>query len=118
MATMLAFVRVPPQRNRFPFAVFIAAVLEGVDQRFRLRLPYFQSLSQHFQRLLQCIPAGLLDIVIGRKLSRRLQPLLDDVTKAPLSVVRPEVAPSRKPLACMSPAAQIRSPTRWNPNIE
>jgi hypothetical protein len=30
----------------------------------------------------------------------------------------PGVPPSRKPRACMSPAAQARSPTRWKPNIE
>ena len=29
-----------------------------------------------------------------------------------------EVAPSRKPLQRLSPAAQIRSPARWKPNIE
>jgi hypothetical protein len=34
------------------------------------------------------------------------------------SVVRPEVAPSRKPRARWSAAAQIASPTRWKPNIE
>ena len=37
---------------------------------------------------------------------------------SPLSVVRPAVPPSRKPRACMSPAAQAKSPMRWNPNIE
>ena len=37
---------------------------------------------------------------------------------SPFSVVRPEVPPSRKPRACMSPAAQARSPMRWKPNIE
>src|SRR5664279_3336458 len=35
---------------------------------------------------------------------------------SPFSVVRPEVPPRRKPRACMSPAAQARSPTRWKPN--
>jgi hypothetical protein len=35
-----------------------------------------------------------------------------------LSVVRPAVAPIRKPRARWSAAAQIRSPTRWKPNIE
>ncbi len=34
------------------------------------------------------------------------------------TVVRPEVPPRRKPRARISPAAQIRSPIRWKPNIE
>ena len=34
------------------------------------------------------------------------------------SVVRPAVAPSRNPRPRMSPKAQMRSPTRWKPNIE
>ena len=37
---------------------------------------------------------------------------------SPLSVVRPAVAPRRKPRVRRSAAAQIRSPTRWKPNIE
>jgi len=37
---------------------------------------------------------------------------------SPLSVVRPEVPPTRKPRDRMSPAAQQKSPMRWNPNIE
>ena len=37
---------------------------------------------------------------------------------SPFRVVRPAVAPRRKPRARMSPAAQAKSPTRWNPNIE
>ena len=32
---------------------------------------------------------------------------------SPLSVVRPEVPPRRKPRVRMSPAAQTKSPTRW-----
>ncbi len=37
---------------------------------------------------------------------------------SPVSVVRPAVAPSRKPRPRWSPNDQMRSPTRWNPNIE
>ena len=37
---------------------------------------------------------------------------------SPSRVVRPAVAPSRKPRPAQSPHAQIRSPTRWKPNIE
>ena len=37
---------------------------------------------------------------------------------SPLSVVRPAVAPSTKPRAIWSAAAQNASPVRWNPNIE
>ena len=37
---------------------------------------------------------------------------------SPSSVVRPAVAPSRKPRARASAAGQMRSPTRWKPNIE
>ena len=37
---------------------------------------------------------------------------------SPLSVVRPAVPPSTKPFIRMSAPAQIRSPTRWKPNIE
>ena len=33
-------------------------------------------------------------------------------------VVRPAVAPSTKPRAIWSAAAQNPSPVRWNPNIE
>ena len=36
----------------------------------------------------------------------------------PLRVVRPAVPPMRKPFARISAAAQIESPTRWNPNME
>ena len=37
---------------------------------------------------------------------------------SPLSVVRPAVAPSTKPRAIWSAAAQNPSPVRWKPNIE
>ena len=37
---------------------------------------------------------------------------------SPVSVVRPAVAPIRKPRAIWSPAAHRASPVRWNPNIE
>src|ERR687885_289072 len=37
---------------------------------------------------------------------------------SPLSVVRPAVAPSRKPRVRMSAAAQIRSPIRRKPGID
>jgi hypothetical protein len=37
---------------------------------------------------------------------------------SPVSVVRPAVAPIRKPRASWSAIAQIESPVRWNPNIE
>ena len=37
---------------------------------------------------------------------------------SPLSVVRPAVAPRRKPRPRASPNAQIWSIVRWNPNIE
>ena len=37
---------------------------------------------------------------------------------SPRRVVRPAVAPMRKPRARASAACQMRSPTRWNPNIE
>ena len=29
-----------------------------------------------------------------------------------------KAAPTRKPLAWLSPASHMRSPTRWNPNME
>ena len=48
---------------------------------------------------------------IGKRLGRKA---LAEIA----SVVRPEVAPTRNPLARMSPPAQIRSPTRWKPNME
>ena len=37
---------------------------------------------------------------------------------SPCSVVRPAVAPSMKPRPRWSAKDQMRSPTRWNPNIE
>ena len=37
---------------------------------------------------------------------------------SPANVVRPAVAPTRKPRARLSQACQIWSPTRWKPNIE
>ena len=37
---------------------------------------------------------------------------------SPPSVVRPDVAPSRKPRERWSAAAQMASPTRWKPNME
>ncbi len=37
---------------------------------------------------------------------------------SPVSVVRPAVAPSRKPRPIWSAIAQIWSPVRWKPNIE
>ncbi len=36
---------------------------------------------------------------------------------SPVSVVRPAVAPIMKPRVIWSPAAQMASPVRWNPNI-
>ena len=50
-------------------------------------------------------------------IARQMQKLLaSDVLYA--SVVRPDVPPSRNPRARESAPAQIRSPTRWKPNIE
>ena len=40
------------------------------------------------------------------------------VLGSPARVVRPAVPPSRKPRTRMSAAAQIKSPMRWNPNME
>jgi hypothetical protein len=37
---------------------------------------------------------------------------------SPFSVVRPAVAPSRKPRPSWSANAHIESPVRWKPNIE
>ena len=37
---------------------------------------------------------------------------------SPMSVVRPAVAPHRNPRARASAANQMRSPTRWKPNME
>ncbi len=49
--------------------------------------------------------------------SRRLWPSWC-CSPSPSSVVLPAVAPSRKPRARASAADQIKSPTRWKPNIE
>ena len=55
--------------------------------------------------------AGFVDASSGEWPSACCRP-------SPVSVVRPAVAPMRKPRVIWSAAAQIESPVRWKPNIE